>query len=77
MPPASLMMPAAAVSRPAACGAPPLIDSRNSTRGWLVAFASVAASDFIASRPLAIMASASATLPVALPTAAILVITLS
>ncbi len=77
IPPASRMMPSAAVSRPAACGAPPPIDSRNRTRGLLVAAASRAASACISARPRAIIAWASAVLLVTLPTAEILPITLS
>jgi hypothetical protein len=49
----------------------------NRTRGVLVAAASRAASACISVRPRAIIASASAALPVTLPTAAILPITLS
>ena len=70
-------MPSAAVSRPAACGAPPLIDIRNSTRGFLGAPERRSASAFMSARPCAISALASATLPVALPTASIFLITLS
>ena len=71
------MMPSAAVSRPAACGAPPLIDIRNSTRGFLGAPDEAVGQRLHVGAALRDQRLASAVLPVALPTASIFLITLS